>query len=60
LPYATKNYDVRVIEEWINKSLVEAEYFEIPGTLKKQTGNMSAMQDYGIDRIALNKTGIQN
>jgi hypothetical protein len=30
-----KNFDVNVLETWINETLQEAEYFGIPGVLKK-------------------------
>ena len=32
---ANKNFDVNVLETWINETLREAEYFAIPGVLKK-------------------------
>ena len=55
-----KNMNIRVIEEFINDVLIKAEYFKTPGTLRKNTGKMFLMQDYGIDRNSLNKSGIEN
>ena len=63
-----KNFDVNVLETWINETLREAEYFAIPGVLNKNRqgegsgagGRQSKSMEYGIDRLTLNNTGISN
>ena len=63
-----KNFDVNVLETWINETLREAEYFGIPGVLQKHRvgegsgagGRQSKSMEYGIDRLTLNNTGISN
>jgi hypothetical protein len=65
---AGKNFDVNVLETWINETLREAEYFGIPGVLKRDRigegsgagGRQSKSMEYGIDRLTLNNTGISN
>jgi hypothetical protein len=57
-----------VVETWINETLREAEYFSIPGILKRERpgdgngagGRQSKCMEYGIDRLTLNNTGISN
>lgn len=63
-----KNCDINVLETWINETLQEAEYFGIPGVLKKLKpgegpsagGRQATSTEYGIDRLTLLNTGISN
>ena len=59
------------IESWIDKTLREAEFFNITNTVKRKSkasedirdtrdGKVSCAVDYGIDRITLKETGIPN
>jgi hypothetical protein len=62
------NFNQKVLETWINETLREAEYFQIPGILKRERpgdgngagGRQSKCMEYGIDRLTLNNTGISN
>lgn len=62
---ANSNFNQNVLETWINETLREAEYFNIPGILKRMRpgeggGRQSKCMEYGIDRLTLNNTGISN
>ena len=62
---ANKNYDMSAIEAWLGDRLQDAEYFKVPGTLKRamqstaknrdpRDGKVDLTIDYGIDRFTLN------
>lgn len=66
---ASKSFDINVLETWINETLREAEYFDVPGSIRRNateggggsTGRVQTVcMDYGIDRLTLNNTGISN
>lgn len=53
--------DVEVLENWLNETLTQAEFYGIPWTYQnKQKSNQKSMYDYYIDRITLNTAGITN
>jgi len=59
--------DVNVLENWLNNTLKESEGYAIPGTVKRGTkgaeisgGKCAYCIEYGIDRLTLNNTGINN
>ena len=65
---ANKNISKLAIENWINDTLSQAEYYQIPGVIKRinvgegpgAKGKQNVTIDYGIDRLTLNYTGFSN
>lgn len=49
----------KILETWINDTLVDAEHLDIPGIMLKPA-HKNPISRYGIDRITLNKAGIPN
>ena len=59
--------DVNILENWLNNTLKEAEGYGLPGIIKRDIkgagvggGKCAYCIDYGIDRLTLNNTGINN
>ena len=65
---SNKNISKLAVENWINDTLSQAEYYQIPGCVKRihigegpgAKGKQNVSVDYGIDRLTLNYTGFSN
>ena len=47
----------KILEDWINETLLDAEDLDIPGVVLK-AGNKNPVTRYHIDRITLNNAGM--
>ena len=55
----SQNISSKVIENWINSTLSDAEHLEIPSVILKPK-NKVPLTRYGIDRISLTSAGISS
>ena len=54
---STLRLNPKVIEAWINDTLVDAEHLDIPGVVLKPD-HKNPISRYGIDRLSLTNAGI--
>lgn len=51
--------DHRIVEQWLNDTLSDAEHFKLPGVISK-IDHQNPISRYGIDRMTLTNAGIPN
>ena len=56
---SSQRINARILEAWINSTIVDAEHMEIPGTLAK-ADQQHPLSRYGVDRHSLARAGVAN
>ena len=57
--HSKHSIDPRIIEQWLNGTLADAEHYQLPGVILKQD-HSNHVTRYGIDRMVLTNSGIPN
>lgn len=56
---SAQRINARILEAWINNTIVDAEHMEIPGALAKEE-QQHPLSRYGVDRHSLARAGVSN